>query len=307
MVIHRRFSAAALALVLMSSCSPDLSSRPTNRASDGPATPVALGASGPREGFMLATDWRDGAAIASDVNTLANLGARIVRFPVYFNNEPSLAVWFARIDAVLPTIAARNMVIVIDFHQFSNTDDFVWRWGQVASRYRSNGANIWWDLLNEPSLPDWRQVALRAAQAIRQVDNAHRIVVAVKGTTTTPISSATPLPGISNQAIEVHFYNWDDVQKNGRPYPSAGRTREALRALLHECAVREAALGVPVYVGEVAITATHPNAPRFLRDFTSICDDEGLGLTVHAFREAQVWNYELNPAAWAVLTDWLSR
>lgn len=295
-------------------CNSDTPVAPTSESPLIANDPVAAGVTGPREGFMLGT-LKDGGSIASDITVLANLGARIVRFPVYFSYEPSLSVWLGRIDAALAVTSARGMVLVIDFHHpgpefnstISNVSDFVSKWSQVASRYRANSAQIWYDLCNEPNHSSWRDVALQAATAIRRLDTQHRIVYAVKGPTTNGISNFEPLPGISNQAIEVHFWDWTDVQFNNKPYPSTGRTREDLRAILQRCSLRERQLGIPVYIGEVGITQSHPNAPRFLRDFTDICDAEGLGLTVHAFREAAVWNYELNSSAWSVLTSWLAR
>lgn len=284
---------------------------------DAPATttlPVAAGTTGPREGFMLGT-LKSTVAIADDISFLADRGARIVRFPVYFSFEPSLPEWFRRIDAALAVTSARGMVLVIDFHHpgadfnstISNVDDFVSKWSQVANRYKTNSSHIWYDLCNEPNHASWPDVALKAAKAIRAVDPTHRIIYAVKGDRMAPISAMTPLPGISNQSIEVHFWDWRDVQFNGVPYPSPGRTREDLRTILKRCSLRSQQLGMPVYVGEVGIMQSHPNAPRFLRDFTDICDAEGLALTIHAFREWEGWDYERNPQAWTVLTDWLRR
>jgi hypothetical protein len=276
---------------------------------------AAIGASANRKGFMLGTG--DIATIRADIARIADLGGTIVRFPLYFSFEPSLQVWFDRLEAAYAVSYPRSVILVIDIHHPSNlqsstipnVDDFVNKWSAIAQRFANRG-RIWYDLCNEPQSRtpqniSWRDIAFRAAQAIRKYDTQNKIVFAAPGTTTTPARSFAPLPGITNQVLQFHFYNWGRLQGGVTPaYPSGNYTQATLRGYLEE--VRDAGRrhNMPVYIGEVAINRDHPNASRFLRDFTSLCDEFGIHLTIHAYREAGIWDYE-GTRTWCVLENWL--
>ena len=175
-------------------------------------------------------------------------------------------------------------------------------------------------MCNEPNHPERPRVALLAAQEIRRHDSHTAIIYAAKGTTTGPATSPSfrPLPGISNQIVEFHFYDWfftlQSPEPNNYRYVGSAGSASSINYILAQLQdklnkVRKFGLqhGVPVYIGEVAIYHGHRDAARFLRDFTNECDSRGIHLTVHAFREAPVWNYELNPDAWRILSSWLRR
>lgn len=283
----------------------------------------AANASGstPLRGFML--DTADKREIQEDIARLVNLGATIVRFPIYFSSRPSLEEWLDLLEAAYSVTALSNTVLVIDIHHpgslanstIENVNDFVAKWSRIAERFSGRRRRIWYDLCNEPEPMTldgftWRDAALLAAQAIRRYDNRHRIVFSAEGSTTFGASQFTPLPGISRQILQFHFYNWPDLQFNLAPaYPTSGSdyTRRNMDRLLREVNNVGKRHNMPIYIGEVAINQAHPNAPRFLRDFTSICDQLGIHLTVHAYRESEVWDYERNPRAWNVLTRWLKK
>lgn len=291
---------------------------------------------GNHKGFQLSTLQSD-QMTAAQINTLADLGATIVRYPVYVKSY-DLDYWLPKLDVAANVCLQRNVVLVICiFPQIiggapvpapGDPNAFVATWTTIARRYANWGGHLWFDLCNEPSDPTWPAVALRAARAIRASDTRHSIVYAAPGITTAPAPTIVPLPGISKQIIEFHFYDWYKdvqfynphlaVQPPSVPYPSANRTQDVLRSRLQRVAdVTSRYPDVSVYIGEVAIPRWHPNAGRFLRDFTSICDDLQIHLTVHAFREAEVWDYEnfrvdnpvmdppANPNVWTSLTNWL--
>ena len=249
------------------------------------------------------------------IHYLHSLGADIVRFPIYVYAAP-LDVWLAKVDSILPVCQSAQMVLVLTLHSgpaphapVESDPNFANWWGQISGHLRGQ-QQIWYDLANEPQDPNWRQIALAAAQRIRASDTQNHIVFAPRGTTTIPSSTTRPLDGIQRQIVTFHFYNWWDAVQSPTatsPYPSGSYTKANMSALLSEVANFRTRYNVPVYIGEVAIRENHPNAPRFLRDFTDLCDQLDIHLTVHAFEEAPVWNYESNPAAWLVLTTWLAR
>lgn len=289
----------------------------------------------PRRGMMLATQVDAGnlgatqQVVQRDINAIADAGGNIVRLPVYFAWQPSTNWWIGLADAAFATCHARGVNLVIDFHWPGNqpnstiTDesDFVRKWERFASHFAGkprDRINIWYDLCNEPNGRNpsgWPAVALKAAQTIRRYDTQSRIVYAYQGVTIpgTISSSFRPLTGISNQIVEFHFYNWNalqfDLTGSAVRYPDVvrGFTKAKMQEILVKVRDFGNRYGVPVYVGETAIFRGHLDAPAFLTDFTSVCDEMGVHLTLHAFRESAEWNYELNPNAWSVITNWLRR
>lgn len=292
---------------------------------------LSLGISGTAlgqlRGMMMATGGDDNEMLRR-VQAVRSLGATCIRYPIYLGWQPDLNRWIAQIKHIQPFINSQGMTIIVDIHQANRGEpgfigirdqlQFERDWVQIASAL-GNRSNVWLDLLNEPAMPMsvWRPIAQRTAQSIRRVNQASTIVFACPGAdVSTHINSLRPLDGIANQALTLHFWNWaggssltGDVQSvyQSIPYPSAnrGRTKERMDQLLDGVAGLRSRYGVPVLIGEVGISATHPNAPRFLRDFTSSARQRRIHVCLHAFREADVWNYERNPAAWSVVTAWL--
>lgn len=287
----------------------------------------------PRRGFMLETYGLDVAKTQRDVNALADRKATLVRFPIYFSRTNDIQFWKNFADAVYTTANQRRVNLVIDFHHpgaapdstITDENDFVAKWAIFAQHFGSKTnrvISIWYDLCNEPNHPNWAGVALRAAQEIRRYDGHTAIIYAAKGTTTLPASSSSfrPLPGIGNQIVEFHFWDWYSTVQSPSPNAnnyryvgnagsssSTNYTLAQLQAKLENVRRFGANYGVPVYIGEVGINQSHRDAARFLRDFTAECDNKGIHLTVHAYNEAPVWNYELNPNAWQILTSWLAK
>ncbi|MBL8065883.1 MAG: cellulase family glycosylhydrolase [Chthonomonadaceae bacterium] len=275
-----------------------------------------MSASAERRGFMLATGNPD--FVRRDVQHLANLGARIVRLPLYIGADSNMDHWYANIDAALGVARNSDMTVVIDFHwpspgvqgsQIVNVNDFVARWEGVARRYANEpGKNsIWYDLCNEPKAQNWRNFAMRAARKIRTIDRVHPIVFAATGAT---VHDVVPLEGIDNQILEFHFYNWSRMQLDFEnpliTYPDRqrGYTKDKMMDILQFIADTGKKYRMPVYLGETAIFRDNPTAARFFRDVTQGCDKLNIHLTLHAFREANVWDYE-NTRTWTVIEDWL--
>lgn len=276
-----------------------------------------------RKGFMLASG--NPTQVAQDVAFLGDQGATMVRLPLYIGGVSSMDYWFTMIDSALSVAQPRGMTVVIDFHwpspgvqgsTITDPQDFTQRWASVAARYRNRPASaVWYDLCNEPNHPQWRSVALSAAQAIRANDTVHPIVFSPVGghRIRGGIKHCRPLPGISNQILQLHFWDWfGDVQNptvsERRRYPSGDdRTRADVVRKLERLKALEAEYGVPVYLGEVGIGARHRDAPRFLQHVTNTCDRLGIHCTVHAYNEARVWEYRRNPAAWDTLMAWLAK
>ena len=219
---------------------------------------------------------------------------------------------------------------------------FVDRWDQFSRRFASYKGRIWYDLANEPRVAasnglSWRQVAMRAAKVIRKNDSRHPIVFSPRvGTNTASMIGFEPLKGISRQYLTVHFYDFWRIQ-NPDParhapythglsgdarevdvemaneiladYPSkTGRRKKHLRQRLERLMMTQIETGARIYIGEVAIDNRHHGAAKFFEHFLSIVDEFGFDCTIHAYREAEIWDQQkMNPEAWSKITQWLQR
>ncbi|MCP3999159.1 MAG: cellulase family glycosylhydrolase [bacterium] len=269
----------------------------------------------PYQGFQLATLDRTAEEIAADTVELHRLGSSMVRYPIYLTANNNLGDWISWLNTLLDTTDPLGMTVAVTFiwpdrnetgSMIRDVAQFEADWRAVATALRGY-RNVWYDLVNEPANSDWPSIALGAAEVIREIDAVHPIVYALPGIQAQDADAFEPLPGITNQILEVHFYDWPELQfSKTKEYGSGRFTWSSLLAILS--GVRSAALDhdVPAYVGEVAIDKDNPTAALFLKDFTQICRALGISLTVHAFREAPVWNYETNPYAWSELRAWLS-
>jgi hypothetical protein len=290
----------------------------------------------PRKGFQLASLPAPGEATAQadarivrDIRDLSTLGANLFRFPVYYTHIDNTPYWIERVHAALTACEQRSCALVIVFfipmdstRRIPNREGFYTAWEAFATAFARRG-DLRYDLVNEPEDENWPQIALVAAQRIRRIDSRHTIIYPSRGITTAHAPTIKPLPGISNQMIEFHFYDWsvqaDDIQyynplagetSNPPQYggTTARRTKAELRARLERVAQCQQRTGTPCYIGEVAIPAYNPTAGRFLRDFTSLTDEFNIPCTIHAYREAAVWDYYArNPNAWNALREWLAR
>lgn len=286
------------------------------------ASPRAAGQS--LRGFQMSTG--STASAITDLQYLNGLGATMVRFPVYFSFEPSVDVWIQRADAVLAEAARRNMTVVVTFHHptvgvwgssIANEADFRARWRRFAQGLKSR-RNAWFNLANEPrgsyNGRSWRDIAQTVGTDIRKIDGSRKIVVAVPSTRLSGLRSFSP-PKLSNIVVEAHAYDWAPEQGTSiSPYPdrSINWTKSDIAARLQWAVDFKKQTGITVYIGEVAVCSVengqaNPYAAAFLRDFTAECKKKALPLTLHAFREAGVWNYEANPSAWAVIVAWLRK
>ena len=291
------------------------------------------------KGFMLFTKTLDWSRVFNDIKFLANQGADLVRFPIYFPYVPSVNWWIEYASQASRECEKYGMTLVIDIHQpgnhesseISDVTDFVKKWQRIASFFKGRGG-IWYDLLNEPKSfvkpgVSWESVALKAANEIRKVDKITPIVYSSPGTTTENAKNIRKLPGITKQILQFHFYDWRDLQMsdfapNWARYGvvNAKYKRSDLRKRLE--AVRDAGVrnNVPVYIGEVAIqqkdpnqsngngplNESHPDTSAFMYDFTNLCDGFGINLTIHAFNEDKTWDYQDEPV-WDIIWPWLGR
>lgn len=142
--------------------------------------------------------------VEKDIEQIASWGMDHVRLPFDY----SLIEWdeekgdynqlgFTYMDKCLEWCKKYGLNLVFDMHQApgyifdevgSNTlfddsakqDRYVEVWRYIVKRYRSEGQNIMFELLNEivePTPDRWNALATRALKAIRELDDEHWIVI----------------------------------------------------------------------------------------------------------------------------------
>ena len=273
-----------------------------------------------------------------DFETLQRWGATLVRYQIS-GGQPDLAnlkeydAWLSgKLDHfeefVLPEARKRGMMVVLDMHETPGGrirkmdsflehaifwDDqylrhFVKCWRQIAQRFKGNEDVIFgYDLVNEPfqrqGVPfDYREVQVRAARAIREVDFETPVIFESNGNCAAGrYWHLEPLP-FRNVIYQVHMYDpfemthqqisdvnqvhsvWPDVKK--------GWNREWLEKRFAQVDEFSRRFGAKVYVGEFSCIGWSDGAEKWLADCLSVMNARGFDWTYHAFREWPPWSVE---------------
>jgi hypothetical protein len=149
-------------------------------------------------------------------------------------------------------------------------------------------------------------LAERAAQAIREIDSQHAIIVeAPPWGSPESLADFSPL-AVSNVIYSVHMYVPAEFTHQGVFNPTSkrvaypgeidGRTwdRAALASVLKPVVDFQSAYRVPIYIGEFSAIRWAPDqsAYRYLKDVIDLFEEYGWDWSYHAFREWQGWSVE---------------
>ncbi len=238
-----------------------------------------------------------------------------------------------RIDLILPYLEMSGLRMVIDLHSppgglptvggYSGSDGrlftdretqkkFINIWQQIALRFK-NSKVVWgYDLANEPvdievtdDCDDWQALALRAARAIRDIDQ-HHVIIVEPSPLGLPyaIESMVPLsvPGV---VYSIHMYIPDEFTHQGflgRPdginYPglinNTNWGKDRLRSILQPVHEWQQRYNLPIYVGEFGAIRWSPNesAYRYLKDCIDLFEEYGWDWTFFTFRAWHGWSAE---------------
>jgi len=265
-----------------------------------------------------------------------------------------------RLDAALPLCEQYGLHVVVDLHsppggsakrtgylgsddrlftEKASQDKFVAVWEKMARRYK--GARPVWgyDLANEPveeavgdDCLDWRDLAERAAKAIRAIDPDRAVIVEpADWGGPAGLRDFAPLD-VPNVVYSVHMYIPSQFTHQGvfapsKPVPYPGEIegrmwdRARLEAALKPVVDFQKACGARIYIGEFSAIRWAPDAgaQRYLKDVIDIFEANGWDWTYHAFREWQGWSVEhgtgkddTKPAAaptdrQKLLTNWFAK
>jgi endoglucanase len=145
---------------------------------------------------------------ADDIQRIADWGMDHVRLPVDYpvledDNRPSVFKdsGFKYLDRCLDWCKDSGLRVILDlhkapgysfadtiegyqpmplFHEVQAQDRFLTLWGALAEHFKPEGDSLLFELLNEINLPDsapWNDLARRAVERIRSVDDDRQIVI----------------------------------------------------------------------------------------------------------------------------------
>lgn len=239
-----------------------------------------------------------------------------------------------KLDRALPHCEAYGLYVVVDLHSppggkatasgYYGSDHglflspaaqekFLEVWKKIARRYKDS-VPVWaFDLANEPvedfveeDCDDWRDLAEKAARAIREIDPERTIVVEAPpwgGPESLADFEPIDLPGIvySAHMYVPHAFTHQGVHRDSArsyAYPGEieGKTwdRDALEAALEPVVRFQRTYRVPIYIGEFSAIRWAPegSAYRYLEDAIAIFESHEWDWTYHAFREWHGWSVE---------------
>jgi len=258
----------------------------------------------------------------ADLERIAGLGFNTVRVPINhtllegddapFTMDPD---GFAILDRLLDDCARLGLYAILDLHSAPGGqsgfyvadpgpvllwDDAVLKdrtvawWKSVAARYATHPGVGGYDLLNEPAAPDDTtlfDLYVRIADAIREVDSAHLIIV--EGSDVARRFDGFPRRVTWNQANSVHQYAWVGDARADELAGFAEVTR---------------AQGMPMFVGEFGL-----NSLEMFRSWVALFDDPAHEVAGYTF-----WSWKLAPGhvpglaefamtpAWKRVVDWIA-
>jgi len=188
-------------------------------------------------------------------------------------------------------------------------------WGRIARRYKGRKVVYAYDLLNEAvegvvadGLLNWRELAMKAAEAIRAVDPGKPVVFEPSpwgGPDGFDVLEPLDLDRViySFHMYRPHNFTHQGVYNNktGIVYP--GRIdgelwdKERLREEMLPAIEFQEEFNVQMYVGEFSVIRWAPGDSGYcyLRDVIELFEEYGWDWSYHAFREWDGWSVEHGP------------
>ncbi|MBN1653432.1 MAG: glycoside hydrolase family 5 protein [Deltaproteobacteria bacterium] len=127
---------------------------------------------------------------------IAEAGFNSIRIPIRWSGhakmEPPYEIdpdFFSRIDWAIEQTLSRNLIAVINMHHYedlmeqpqSQKERFLALWDQIAARYRYESVDLFFEILNEPTLnltPElWNEYLEEAIGVIRKTNPSRLIII----------------------------------------------------------------------------------------------------------------------------------
>lgn len=201
------------------------------------------------------------------------------------------------------------------FQEKRYQDKLIDIWSRIAARYKGREAVYAYDLLNEAvegdvgeGLLDWRDLATRAAGAVRTIDPGKPIVFEPSPwggpdgfDTLAPLELDRVI--YSFHMYQPHSFTHQGVYEDKQSLEYPGRidgelwNKERLREAMLPAIEFQRAFNVHIYVGEFSAIRWAPgdSAYHYLRDVVDLFEEYGWDWSYHAFREWDGWSVEHGP------------
>jgi len=219
------------------------------------------------------------------------------------------------VDLHTPPGGRANGGVCRMFQEKRYQDKLVEVWDRIARRYKGREVVYAYDLLNEAvegtvadGLLNWRDLATKAAETIREIDPGKPVVFEPSpwgGPDGFDVLEPLDLDGViySFHMYRPHSFTHQGVSndKTGIEYP--GRIggelwdKERLQEEMLPAIEFQQGFNVQVYVGEFSAIRWAPgdSGYHYLRDVIDLFEEYGWDWSYHAFREWDGWSVEHGP------------
>lgn len=253
----------------------------------------------------------------NDIAFAHSMGSTLIRIPIYLSYQPDLDKWILFLKDCLKLTNELKIKTFVCLHHPNRNDkstqkilnvlQFYQDW-QVISEALKDYDCIFIPI-NEPEKLNGNRIKLREVYStlkpyILYGKKDRTICFAVPGVRTTTLKNWLPMPEYKNQMTEIHFYDWTFLQGSSKKkYPAQFRNKETLIKKLNTVTAWSKKHKTIVYIGETAFNRYNLSCPEFLEDFIQGCKKTKIPFTLHALREAPIWDYEKNITAWQTVMD----
>ncbi|QSI77041.1 glycoside hydrolase family 5 protein [Niveibacterium microcysteis] len=266
----------------------------------------------------------------ADYARLRDMGMNLVRFYLYYGTlEDDTAPFRYKqsgwdwLDRNVAWARAHGIYLILNLHvpqggfqslgeggalwsQPANQDRFVALWRAIAARYADEPVIAGYDLLNEPVVPrgkqQWQQLAQRTANAIREVDRRHSVIVervnAVAGKWDNDAEMNFVTISDPNVVYTFHFYEPFAFTHTHAPWAGMARVEGGQWGPQRHAEITSgfkryldwgARKGVPLYLGEFGLIRAAFEANRnglgWAADMIDLAEAANLPWTWHSYHE----------------------
>ena len=159
------------------------------------------------------------------IDSVAAAGFNAIRVPVRFSAHTGAAPDYALSDTIIQSVdqviqwgLEKELIVILDLHHFDGLMEsptgeqarFLAIWDQLAYRYQSLPATVYFELLNEPhgklDIESWNRLIAQSIQRIRQTNPTRTIIIGGLYYSTIDSLNALKIPDDPHLAATFHYY-----------------------------------------------------------------------------------------------------
>ena len=173
------------------------------------------------------------------IQSVAEAGFNAIRVPVRFSAHTGAAPDYILSETLLQTVdqviqwgLSAGLTVVLDIHHFDalmqspivEEDHYLTIWKQLAMRYQSLPAALYFELLNEPhgelDIESWNRLIAQSIQLIRQTNPTRTIIIGGLDYSTIDSLNELEIPDEPHLAATFHYYEPLEFTHQGAPWVS---------------------------------------------------------------------------------------